>query len=147
MVLRRWAIACFILAAFGFINGGAIAQDPAPQGQQPAAAPAQPAKPAAPQINTAEITKRANDTVGLDIQAHIKGWQKDLDRLEEALRKPNHSYSELNGYRDELVKLRTDGDEFWKKLEQPLSAIEEQVQKLPPVPAQDQPPEPEQGAQ
>ena len=146
MVLRRWVIACFVLAAFGIISGRAIAQIPAPQGQQ-AAAPAQPAKPAAPQINVAEITKRANDSVGSDIQAQLKGWQKELDRLEEALRKPNHSYSELNNYRDELVKLRADGEEFWKKLEQPLSSIEEQVQKLPPVPAQDQPPEPEQGAQ
>ncbi len=131
----------------GFINGGAIAQDPAPQGQQPAAAPAQPAKPAAPQISTAEITKRANDSVGVDVQAQIKGWQKELDHLEEVLRKPNHSYSDLNGCRDELLKLRADGEVFWKKLEPPLNAIEEQVQKLPPLPAQDQPPEPEQGAQ
>ena len=147
MVLRRWVIACFVLAAFGFIDGRAIAQAPTPPVAQTAAAPAQPAKPAAPQINTAEITKRANDSVGADIQAQIKGWQKELDRLEEALRKPNNSYSDLNGYRDELVKLRADGEEFWKKIEQPLAAIEEQVQKLPPVPAQDQPPEPEQGAQ
>ena len=147
MVLRRWVIACFVLAAFGFINGRAIAQAPTPPVAQTAAPPAQPAKPAAPQINTAEITKRANDSVGSDIQAQIKGWQKELDRLEEALRKPNSSYSDLNGYRDELVKLRADGEEFWKKIEQPLAAIEEQVQKLPPVPAQDQPPEPEQGAQ
>jgi len=147
MVLRRWVIACFVLAAFGFIDGRAIAQAPTPPVAQTAAAPAQPAKPAAPQINTAEITKRANDSVGSDIQAQIKGWQKELDRLEEALRKPNNSYSDLNGYRDELVKLRADSEEFWKKIEQPLAAIEEQVQKLPPVPAQDQPPEPEQGAQ
>ncbi len=147
MVLRRWVIACFVLAAFGSINGRAIAQAPTPPVAQTAAAPAQPAKPAAPQVNTAEITKRANDSVGFDIQAQIKGWQKELDRLEEALRKPNTSYSDLNGYRDEIVKLRADGEDFWKKLEQPLSAIEEQVQKLPPVPTQDQPPDPEQVAQ
>ena len=147
MVLRRWFIACFVLAAFGFINGRAGAQNATPQGQQPAAAPAQPAKPAAPKINTAEITKRANDSVGVDIQAQIKGWQKELDHLEEVLRKPNQSYSDLNSSRDELLKLRADGEEFWKKLEAPLNSIEEQVQKLPPVPAQDQPPEPEQGAQ
>ena len=98
-------------------------------------------------LTSAEITKRANDSVGSDFQAQIKGWQKELDRLEEALRKPNQSYSDLNGYRDELLTLRANGEEFWKKLEPPLNAIEEQVQKLPPVPAQDQPPEPEQGAQ
>ena len=116
MVLRHWIIACFVLAAFGYIHGGAIAQTATPCAAQsvaapaqPAAAPAQPAKPAAPQINVAEITKRANDSVGVDIQAHIKGWQKELDHLEEVLRKPNHSYSELNGYRDQLLKLRADG--------------------------------------
>ena len=68
------------------------------------------------------MTKRANDSVGVDIQAQIKGWQKELDRLEEDLRKPNHGYSDLNGYRDELLKLRADGDGFWKKLELPLNS-------------------------
>ena len=154
MVLRQWIIACFVLAAFGYTHGGAIAQTATPPAAQPvaapaqpAAAPAQPAKPAAPQINVAEITKRANDSVGADIQAHIKGWQKELDHFEEVLRKPNHSYSELNGYRDQLLKLRADGDDFWKKLQPPQNVVEEQVQKLPALPAQDQPPEPEQVAQ
>ncbi len=155
MVLRQWIIACFVLAAFGYIHGGAIAQtatSPAAQPvvaapAQPAAAPAQPAKPAAPQVNVAEITKRANESVGADIQAHIKGWQKELDHLEEVLRKPNHSYSDLNGYRDQLLKLRADGDDFWKKLQPPQNVVEEQVQKLPALPAQDQIPEPEQVAQ
>ena len=79
MVLRQWIIACFVLAAFGYIHGGAIAQtatSPAAQPvvaapAQPAAAPAQPAKPAAPQVNVAEITKRANESVGADIQADL----------------------------------------------------------------------------
>jgi potassium efflux system protein len=147
MVLRQWIIACFVLAALGCTHGGAIAQTTTPLAAQPAAAPAQPAKPAAPQINAAEITKRANDSVGADIQAHIKGWQKELDRLEEVLRKPNHSYSDLNGYRDQLLKLRADGEDFWKKLQPPLNVVEEQVQKLPALPAHDQAPEPEQVAQ
>ena len=147
MVLRHWIIACFVLAAFGYAHGGAIAQTTTPLAAEPAAVPAQPAKPTVPQVNVAEITKRANDSVGVDIQAHIKGWQKELDRIEEALRKPNHSYSELNGYRDQLLKLRTDGDDLSNKLKAPQSVVEEQVQKLPPLPAQDQPPEPEQVAQ
>ncbi len=147
MILRQWIIACFVLAAAGFINGGAIAQSPAPQGQQPAAAAAQPDKPAAPKADAAEITKRANDSVGVDIHAQIKGWQKELDRIEEALRKPNASYSDLNGYRDALVKLRANEEDFRNKLQPPLKVVEEQVEKLPPLPAQDQPPEPEQGAQ
>jgi potassium-dependent mechanosensitive channel len=148
MVLRQWIIACFVLAAFGYTHGGAIAQTATPSAAQPvAAAPAQPAKPAAPQINVAEITKRANDSVGVDIQAHIKGWQKELDRFEEVLRKPNHSYSELNGYRDQLLKLRADGEDLSNKLQPPQGVVEEQVQKLPALPAQDQAPEPEQVAQ
>ena len=148
MILRQWIIACFVLAAAGFTVGGAIAQSPAPQGQQAAATvPAQPAKPAAPKVDTAEITKRANDSVGVDIQAKVKGWQKEMDHLEEALRKPNLTYSDLNSNRDALLKLRTDGEGFWQKLEPPLVVVEAQVQKLPPLPAQDQPPEPEQVAQ
>jgi potassium efflux system protein len=155
MVLRHWIIACFVLAAFGYIHGGAIAQTATPPAAQPvtaapaqpAAAPAQPAKPAPPQINIAEITKRANDSVGVDIQARIKGSQKELDRFEEVLRKPNHSYSELNGYRDQLLKLRAEGEDFSNKLLPQQSVVEEQVAKLPPLPAQDQAPEPEQVAQ
>jgi potassium efflux system protein len=145
MLRRHWLTACAIFAVLVFLRVGAIAQNAAPQAPQPAAA--QPAKPFVPQVDTAAITKRANDIVGLDFQALIKSWQKDLDKIEEALRKPNPTWAILDGHRDELTKLRSDGDEFWKKLEPPLSNIEDQVQKLPPVPAQDQPPESEQVAQ
>ncbi len=150
MFLRHSIIACFIVAIFSFLVSGAIAQTPPVQSTQQAPAPAQPAK-AAPsaavaQVNTAEINKRANESVGADIQAKIKGWHKDLDRIEEALRKPNLRYMDLNIYRDELLKLRSDGEDFGKKLETPLGAIEDQVQKLPPAPAQDQPPESDQAA-
>ncbi len=149
MVLRHWIIVCFVLAAFGSAGGRAGAQSPTQQTQQSAAAaPAQPAKPASPpQANIADITKRANDSVGVDLPAQIKGWQSELDRVEENLHKPNRSYTDLNGFRDALLKLRTDGEAFGKKLETPLGAIEEQVQKLPPLPAQDQPLEPVQVAQ
>jgi potassium-dependent mechanosensitive channel len=145
MVLRHWLGALAALAIIAFIEGGALAQGPAPQ---PApAAPAQSAKPFVPQVDKAAIHKHANDSVGVDIDAKVKGWQTSIDKLEEGLRKPNQTYLSLDALRDELVKLRTDAEEFWKKLEPPLSSIEDQVQKLPPVPAADQPPESEQAAQ
>jgi potassium-dependent mechanosensitive channel len=146
MELRYWARALAALAIVSLVQGGAIAQSPAPQPAQPAA-PAQPAKPVVPQVDKAAIHKRANDSVGVDIDAKIKGWQTSLDKLEEGLRKPNQTYSSLDALRDDLLKLRADAEDFWKKLEPPLSSIEDQVQKLPPVPAQDQPPESEQAAQ
>ncbi len=70
-----------------------------------------------------------------------------MDRLEGALRKPNHSYSELNNDRDALLTLRANEEDFRSKLQPPLKVVEEQVQKLPSLPAQDQPPEPDQVAQ
>ncbi len=90
MVLRQWIIACFVLAALGFTHS-AIAQTPA---TQPAAAPAQPAKPAIPQINTAEITKRANDSVGVDIQS---SHQRLAERVGSPRRGPSQAQSQLLG--------------------------------------------------
>lgn len=99
-----------------------------------------------PAVDTAAIQKRANDSVGFNIDAKTKGWQTTLDKIEDALRKPNPTYSTLNSYRDDLLALRTDGEEFRTKLEPRLSAIEDEVGKLL-VLAQDQPPESEQAAQ
>jgi potassium-dependent mechanosensitive channel len=148
MVLRYWARALAALTIVTLVQGGAIAQSPAPQAQQPAQpAAAAPAKPFVPQVDKAAIHKRANDSVGVDIDAKVKGWHASIDKLDEALRKPNQTYQTLDALRDELLKLRADGEDFWKKLEPPLNAIEDQVQKLAPVPAQDQPPESEQAAQ
>ena len=144
---RNRIIAWRFFAAITFLNGGAIAQNSAPQAAQPASAAVQPAKLALPQIDTAEINKRVNESVGADIQTKVKAWQKELDRIEDELHKPNLRYSDLNGCRDDLVKLRTDEEGFGKKLEPPLTAIGDQVQKLPPAPVQDQPPEAEQAAQ
>ena len=48
----------------------------------------QPAAPAAPKIDIAEITARANRDVGVNIETAIKGWQNELDRVESALKKP-----------------------------------------------------------
>ena len=107
MLRRHWLTACAVFAVLAFLRGGAIAQNAAPQAPQPAAV--QPAKPFVPQVDTAAITKRANDSVGLDIQTLIKSWQTGLDKIEEALRKPNPTYAILDSHRDELMQLRSEG--------------------------------------
>src|SRR5260221_1835043 len=108
-----------------------------------AQAPAQPAGPAGPQSNTPEITARANRDVGVNIETAINDWQHELDRLESALQKPRLRYSELNDLRDELQRVRTGIEDFWKLLERPLAAAKDQVALLGPAPAAGQPPEPE----
>jgi potassium-dependent mechanosensitive channel len=138
------------LAAIALLSAGASAQLPvtlpgtAVSTAQAGAAPAtQPALATAPKADQAEIIKRANQATGLDIEATIKNWQTNLDRVEGDLRKPGIHYNLLNGYRDELLKLRAGAEEFWTKLESPLASTEDQVQKMPAPPAQGEPPEPE----
>src|SRR6516225_8091060 len=77
-------------------------QAAAPQGvSAPTAQPgALSAGPTGPQINVAEITRRANQDVGVDIETTITGWQRELDRLETDLRRPRLRYSELNDLRN-----------------------------------------------
>jgi potassium efflux system protein len=150
MVLRHWVLACSIFVLLNNTEATAQSQVPLP-GVPQASAPAKPSTPAAaapaPQVNSAEIVKRANESVGTDIEAKIKAWQKELDSVEDALRGGQGlRYNQLNAYRDGLLGLRADAEEFWKKLQGPLNAMDEQVQKLPPAPAQGQPPEPEQAA-
>ncbi|MGO9459247.1 MAG: mechanosensitive ion channel family protein [Rhodomicrobium sp.] len=152
MFVRRWAFVCSIFACSIVMSAGAIAQSPlALPGTAPAAPPpAQPAAPApaaAPKVDAAEIVKRANQAAGADIDTTIKSLQKALDRIEDALRRPNLKGSELNPLRDELLKLRANAEELSSKLQQPLEAIEGEFEKLPPAPAQGQPPEPDPQAQ
>ncbi len=123
-------------------NPGAVSQAGSPTAQ----APAQPAGPAGPQINIAEITARANRDVGVNIETAINGWQHELDRLESALQKPRLRYSELNDLRDELQRVRAGIEDFWKRLEPRLAAAKDQVALLGSAPAAGQPPEPEQAA-
>ncbi len=123
-------------------NPGAVSQAGSPTAQ----APAQPAGPAGPQINIAEITARANRDVGVNIETAINGWQHELDRLESALQKPRLRYSELNDLRDELQRVRAGIEDFWKRLEPRLAAAKDEVALLGPTPAAGQPPEPEQAA-
>ncbi|MBT3070215.1 mechanosensitive ion channel [Rhodomicrobium sp. Az07] len=140
MALRHWILACFLSAALIVPNVGAFAQDAAAKQAAPAAAAPAP-KAATPEANKADVIKRANDAFGADIAGTTAKWLKTLDDIEDQLRKPGLRYKELNAFRDQLLRIRSDADEFWKKLEPAIRAIDEQGRNLPPVPAADQPPE------
>jgi potassium-dependent mechanosensitive channel len=158
MIERFRDIARALVAVLLLGMAGAAAQTAQPQtspnpggasqaGSVPAAqAPAQPAGLAAPKINIAEITARANRDVGVNIETAINGWQHELDRVESALQKARLRYSELNDLRDELQRVRAGIEDFWKRLEPRLAAAKDQVALLGPAPAAGQPPEPEQAA-
>ena len=62
------------------------------------------------------------------------------------MRDPKAAYATLNDLRAALFALRSDAEAFWKKLEPALASAADNVQALPPAPAQDQAPEPEQSA-
>ena len=96
-----------------------------------------------PQINIAEITTRANHDVGVNIETTITGWQHELDRLESDLRGPRLRYSELNGFREELQRVRSGIEDFSNRLQSPLAAVKAQLDLLGQAPAPGQPPEAE----
>ena len=112
---------------------------PAPDGKASA-------EPAEPRLNTAEIIKRVNQELGIDLAATTAGWQRELDRLESDLRRPRLRYSELNGFRDELQRVRSEVEDFSNRLQPRLDAAKAQVDLLGPAPAAGQPQEPEQAA-
>ena len=126
----------------GSASPGSANPGSAPQAGSPSTAQA-PAQPAGPQINIAEITARADAEVGGSIQTTIAGWEREFDRLESELKKPRLRYSELNGLRDELQRVRAGMEDFWNRLEPPLGALKARVDLLGPAPAAGQPPEPE----
>src|SRR5262249_48648987 len=90
MIRRLWFVAWALSLFSLLVVAGAQAQtaqaptspnpDVASQAGSPsgAQATAQPAKPAAAPINTAEIVERANKSVGVDIEKTIAGWQQEL---------------------------------------------------------------------
>ena len=141
----RVLVAVLLLGMAGAAAQTAQPPDRAPAAGAPSAAPA-PAQPAGPQIDIAEITARANRDVGVDIQPTVAGWQRELDRLESELQKQRLRYSELNNLRDEVQRVRVGIQEFWSRLEPPLTAAKAQLDLLGPAPAAGQPPEPEQVA-
>jgi len=93
MIRRLWFVAWALSLFSLLVVAGAQAQTaPAPTSPNPDVAPqagspsgvqatAQPAKPPATPINTAEIVARANKSVGVDIEKTITGWQQELSRL------------------------------------------------------------------
>ena len=144
MLLRRCAIVCSLFAIFTVMGAGAMAQSPQPPPRSPRRLP--PPSPAAqaPKIDHAAILKKANDAVGLDVDGKVKHWREELDRVEQGLHNTKADYKALNDFRTALFGLRAEAEEFWKKLEPALNSAADNVQALPPAPAQDQ--EPEQAA-
>jgi potassium-dependent mechanosensitive channel len=121
------------------------ASNPVPQ--TPAAGAAQsPTAPTAPAIDTAAMTRRTNQEMGVDIESTITGWQRELDGLENGLHHQELRYAQLNSARDQLQRLRSEVDTFRTRLQPRLDAIKAQVDRLGPPPAAGQPPEPEQVA-
>lgn len=104
------------------------------------------AQPADSRINTAEVTKRVNQELGIDLQATIADWQRQLDLLEKDLSRPRLRYSELNEFRDHLQQVRSDVADLWNKLQPRLQADKAQMDLFGPAPAAGQPAEPEQTA-
>ncbi|MDE2472026.1 MAG: DUF3772 domain-containing protein, partial [Bradyrhizobium sp.] len=155
MIRRLWFVAWALSLFSLLVAAGAQAQtaqaptspnpDVAPQAGSPsgAQATAQPAKPPVPSINTAEIVARANNSVGVDIEKRIKGWQQELSRLESDLQKEGLRYSELNDFRDKLQGVRGEIGSFRTHLEPALATAKDQLGLLGPAPAAGQPPEPD----
>jgi potassium-dependent mechanosensitive channel len=104
------------------------------------------AKPANPRINTTEIVNRLDQELGIDLQATTGSWQRELDRLESDLGRQRQGYSELNEFRDRLLRLRSQVGETWGRLQPRLAADKAQLDLLGSAPAAGQPAESEQAA-
>lgn len=146
--LALTAIALTLLASAPF----ALAQSaaPAPSQDKTRATISSDGKPAAQtpnsRINAAEVTKRVNQELGIDLQATIADWQRQLDLLEKELGRPRLRYSELNEFRDRLQRVRSDVADLSNKLQPRLQADKAQIDLFGPAPAAGQPAEPEQTA-
>ena len=97
-------------------------------------------------INKAEIVKRVNQELGIDLEATTAGWQRVLDGLESDLAGPRQRYSDLNRLRDALQRIRSDIADASNKIQPRLDADRAQLKLLGPAPAAGQPQEPEQAA-
>jgi potassium-dependent mechanosensitive channel len=97
-------------------------------------------------INTSEVGKRVNQELGVDLEATIAGWQRELDQLEKDLSRPRLRYTELNEFRDRLQALRSQVSDIWNRLQPRLQADKAQMDLFGPAPAAGQPAEPEQTA-
>jgi len=97
-------------------------------------------------INSAEVAKRVDQELGIDLQATTADWQRQLDLLEKELSRPRLRYSELNEFRDRLQRVRSEAADLWNKLQPRLQADKAQMNLFGPAPATGQPAEPEQTA-
>src|SRR5262249_10154622 len=121
---------------------------------QPSAQPAAPAKaapnsqtaPADPQIDKSQIAQRLNRELDFNLEATTGGWQQALDRVDGELARPRLRYTELNRLGDELLRIRAEVADSWRKIEPRLDADRDQIKLLGAPPAAGQPPEPEQAA-
>ena len=130
-VFTRALLAVLLLGVGGAAAQTGQASRPPDQAGVSQAAPgastqavAPPAGPAGPQIDKAEIAARANREVGVNIETTIAGWQRGLERLESDLRGQRLRYSELNGFRDELQRIRSEVEDFSNRLQAPLAAAD-----------------------
>jgi small-conductance mechanosensitive channel len=92
-----------------------------------------------PQVNTADILKRLNQDLGLNLNATTATWQHDFDRVESDLRRPGLQYSRLNALRAELRQVRAKVDDVSGRLQPRLNATNTQLNLLGPAPAAGQP--------
>jgi len=104
------------------------------------------AQPTNPRINTTEIVSRLDQELGFDLQATTGSWQRELDRVESDLGQQRLRYSELNEFRDRLLRVRSQVEETWGRLQPRLKADQAQMNLLGSAPAAGQPPESEQAA-
>ena len=130
----------------------ALAQSAAPASSQSAARAGNPGdgKTAAQtpdaRINAAEVGKRVDQELGIDLPATTADWQRQLDLLEKELSRPRLRYSELNEFRDRLQRVRSEAADLWNKLQPRLQADKAQMNLFGSAPAAGQPAEPEQTA-
>src|SRR5215471_12358522 len=160
-LLRRIARTCILLMAAVILAIGlagswcALAQSPhaAPAAEKPAASGThaaenltRAAEAANPAINTKDIVDRLNQELGIDLQTTSAGWQHALDQVESDLGREGLRYSDLNQYRDELLRVRSHAADVAGRLQPRLDAGKAQMKLLGPAPAAGQPQEPEQAA-
>src|SRR5262249_376734 len=126
----------------------AAAPVPSPGPSSSKATPVQAAPAPAPDshIDTAAIAARANQELGANIDQTVAGWQRELDAVENDLRRAHLRYIELNHLRDELHRVRAGIDDLANRLRSPLEAVKGRLQLVVAGPGGGQPPEPEQVA-
>ena len=105
-----------------------------------------PVPPTEVSINKTEIVNRLDQELGIDLQATTGSWQRELDRVESDLGHRRLRYSELNEFRDRLLRVRSQVEETWGRLQPRLKTDQAQMNLLGSAPTAGQPPESEQAA-